>query len=142
MTSLAFSIYHPRPERWPQVNLKGLFVLVAVAGVFCWWLGIQVRWIRDRNAAVNWNTAILFQNGHRPSLEFSDAFGDPPWVDSFADAPLSIRIFGARGARTIWVVENYAGVPADHARLLSLFPEADFIFNDARGNIEKINRHP
>ena len=28
------TLYHPRPERWPQVSLKGLFVLVTLLGVF------------------------------------------------------------------------------------------------------------
>ena len=40
-------LYHPRPERWPQVSLKGFFVLVTLLGVVCW-LGVQFKWIRDR----------------------------------------------------------------------------------------------
>jgi hypothetical protein len=27
------SLYHPRPERWPQVSLKGLLVLVTVSAL-------------------------------------------------------------------------------------------------------------
>ena len=33
------TLYHPRPERWPQVSLKGLFVLVTMLCVFLGWLG-------------------------------------------------------------------------------------------------------
>jgi len=41
--------YHPRPERWPQVSLKSFFVLVTLLCVFLGWLGMQVKWIQDRN---------------------------------------------------------------------------------------------
>jgi len=39
-TARPMTLYHPRPERWPQGELKGFFVLVTLAGVLCW-LGIQ-----------------------------------------------------------------------------------------------------
>jgi hypothetical protein len=45
------ALYHPRTERWPQVSLRGFFVLVTVLGVFLGWLAVQVKWIRDREKA-------------------------------------------------------------------------------------------
>src|SRR6185295_8955432 len=38
----AMILYHPRPERWPQVSLRGFFVLVTLLGVSLGWLGVQI----------------------------------------------------------------------------------------------------
>ena len=49
MTSPAAPLYHRRPERWPQVSLKGSFVLVTFAGVFLGWLGVQLKCRTDHS---------------------------------------------------------------------------------------------
>jgi len=91
-------LYHPCPERWPQVSLKGFFVLVTIFGV---WLGVQVKWIRDRH----------------------DALKEVEWVADDADspappAPSSLWIFGEQGVERITVPDS----EVDRFRVL--FPEA------------------
>src|ERR1051325_9978311 len=95
------TLYHPRPERWPQVSLKGFFVLVTLAGVLCW-LGIQVKWIRDRHEAVR------------------ERLG---WVTG-GPAPATLRILGETGALRIRVMN---GSPAEIERMRVLFPEAESV---------------
>src|SRR5881296_2575500 len=48
------TLYHPRPERWPQVSLRTLFALVFLLAIPLGWLGVQLKWIRDRHAASEW----------------------------------------------------------------------------------------
>src|SRR4051812_8119982 len=43
-------LYHPRRERWPQVSLGALFVLVSLLGVSLGWVRVQLNWISDRHA--------------------------------------------------------------------------------------------
>ena len=45
------TLYHPRPERWPQFTLSGLFVLVTILGGGLGWLGVQMKWIRAAAAS-------------------------------------------------------------------------------------------
>src|SRR6185295_4096295 len=108
-------LYHPRPERWPQVGLKGFFVLVAVLGV---WLGVQAKWIRDRHEATKWTTNYGM---NRISLS-----GE-------AGAPWSIRILGETGHVAVYVFPDSGPEPDPprerafeeiKASLRKLFPEA------------------
>jgi hypothetical protein len=107
--------YHPRPERWPQFTLRGLFVLVTIFGV-AMWLGVQVRWIRDRHAILegtaDWSGTIPLRR-----------------------APWSIHLFGETGYEQIHVpIPDIEHPTADDRRLKrhveSLFPEADVGFTD------------
>src|SRR5947209_5424535 len=75
-------LYKPRPERWPQFSLRGLMVIVTL---LCFWLGMQVKWIRDRHEALRGSNVLL-----RP-----DDYDGP------AQAPWSIRIFGAKAVAGI-----------------------------------------
>src|SRR5262245_9788331 len=74
--------YHPRPERWPQVSLRGLLVVVTVACVSLGWLAVQVKWIKDRHDAIYRSPKYVFVH-----LDWNER----------GVAPLSLRIFGERG---------------------------------------------
>jgi hypothetical protein len=36
-------LYHPRPERWPQVSLRGLLVIVTLAALLTPWAIAEYR---------------------------------------------------------------------------------------------------
>jgi hypothetical protein len=36
-------LYHPRPERWPQFSLRGLLVVVTLAGLLMPWAVAEYR---------------------------------------------------------------------------------------------------
>src|SRR5258708_4764383 len=82
------ALYYPRPERWPQVSLKGFFVLVTLLCVGLGWFGVQLKWMHDREAAFRKTTAYVGFEGN--------------------PAPWSIRLLGARGFREIYVVVHDA----------------------------------
>jgi hypothetical protein len=42
--------YNPRPQRWPQFNLRKLFVLVTILGVLSCWLGAEIESTRIRRS--------------------------------------------------------------------------------------------
>jgi len=83
--------------------LRTLFVLVTIFGV---WLGVQVKWIRDRHAA----TRAIFGEG-------SEQFGDTP------AAPWPIRLLGEVGISSFGQAEAQAAGYSTE-RIRSLFPEA------------------
>jgi hypothetical protein len=96
-------LYKPRPERWPQFTLRTFFVLFTLLCVFLGWLGVQVKWIRNRREALE---QVSWMVG-RPSCP--------------ARAPWGMRILGEPGVARIWVgIEN---VERMH-ELQLLFPEA------------------
>jgi hypothetical protein len=108
------TLYKPRPERWPQVSLKGFFVLLTLLCVFLGWLGMQVKWIRDRHA---------FREACR-SLPGVSAYFEPfrtqaGVYDPTCRAPSALWLFGERGVKHITVPKRY------EARIRRLFPEAD-----------------
>src|SRR5262245_12263592 len=115
------SLYHPRPERWPQVSFKGFFVLVTVLCVFLGWVGVQLKWIHDRHAAISW-----MEQQQIPWYSFKGSRYPP------ANAPLSIRVLGEPGLSTIEIVQTErrgsARLGAINARaeeLRAIFPEAN-----------------
>ena len=87
-----------KPRRWFRFSLRTLFILLTLFGV---WLGVQVKWIRDRNQLIETN---------RLSTE---AGGVAPWT---------IRLLGEPGYATIFVNANY-GQSLDN-EVQRLFPEA------------------
>src|ERR1051325_1897687 len=115
-------LYHTRLERWPQFTLRGLFVLGAVVGVILW-LGIQLKWIRDRHEAKH----LLDESGVLRVMA----------VDTGPVAPLSIRIFGEPGyGRVAVLVRNATLTPEDQIvidRVKALFPEAKVIHGVPQG---------
>ena len=98
------AIYHPRPERWPQVSLRGLLLLLTL---FCVWLGVQVKWIRDRHDLNELRAPGFYRS-----------------VDS-CPAPWSLRILGEKGVSII-VLSPDAQAP-EARKLKQLFPEARLI---------------
>jgi len=107
------TVYKPRPERWPQVGLKGFFVLMTLLCVLLGWLGAQVKWIRDREEVrqrhFNWEG---YMGGYHRHLR---------------QAPWSIRILGEAGDTEITLRKGTS--VAERKRIENLFPEAD-IFLD------------
>jgi len=94
-------------RRWFRFSLRTFFVVLTIFGI---WLGVQVKWIRDRHEF------LARQNGRTPPrrLLFVCDNGD-------AAAPWSIRFLGERGIYGITVAD------VDHAtetRIKGLFPEA------------------
>jgi hypothetical protein len=43
-----------RFRRWFQFSLRTVFILMTILGI---WLGIQVKWLRDRQEARKWIAA-------------------------------------------------------------------------------------
>ena len=114
---ICLAIYHPRPERWPQVSLRGVLVTVTL---LCVWLGVQVKWIRDRHEA-------YFGNGVMPN-PFSNT-----------DAPWSLRLFGEEGVDMIDVRRD-AKFTAERVRVL--FPEASVSEVDASSPLNSHAKRP
>jgi hypothetical protein len=103
------ALYKPRPERWLQVSLRGLFVLVTILGVFLGWLGVQVKWIRDRHEALEW------VRQHEHPMAFQAVEPKPmPW---------SLRMFGEAPTRYITIQVPKGEKAARVRELEELFPE-------------------
>jgi len=104
------ALYHPRPDRWPQVSLKGFFVLVTVFGV---WLGVQLKWIRDRHEALRWI------DEHRPNASWVIWEISPP-------VPGTLRLLNEMGVSEIrFQNDGSAASVAMQQRFEKLFPEAE-----------------
>jgi hypothetical protein len=102
----------PLCRRWFRYSLRMLFVVVTVLGV---WLGVQVKWIRDRHEALEW----LSQQGYLLHNSYTAAHTP--------DSPRILRLFGESGVKEI---DLYAPKsieqPAYHTdALIKLFPEAN-----------------
>ena len=108
-------LYHSRPERWPQVSLRGLFVLVAVLGVFLAWFGAQLKWVHERHQFRRTHASI-------PMNPLPPAF-----------APQVLRILGEAGIATIYTERLNENEIADAKRL---FSEADIVAADPWRNLQ------
>jgi len=102
----------PPRRRWPRYSLRTLFVVVTVFGVSLGWLGVQVKWIRDRHDRMN-----------RARWAFS--------VPSHHDAPWSIRILGEKGVSAIVKHDGHSSESRRrYHELHQLFPEAELLPHD------------
>ena len=126
------TLYHPRPERWPQVSLRGLLVAVALVAAPLAWLGAQVKWIHDRHEARQWIRS-------RHGSEYPDGVKVPNNAYRVVSpAPWPIRIFGERG---VWIIIVLPGKmpPEEFANrvefLRRLFPEAKVHTSIGKGTI-------
>jgi hypothetical protein len=55
LTTPVLPLSHPRPERWPQVSLRGLLVIVTLAAALTWWIPAEYqRWQRIQQAIWLW----------------------------------------------------------------------------------------
>src|SRR6185295_11651042 len=118
--------YHPRPERWPQVSLKGFFVLVALLGMCLGWYQSQINWIHDRQAArqrtrTNCLNPVTYESY---CYRCRDTFG-LPYDD--CEAPWPLHFFGERGEPLIVLWGNDPSLKSDKRRLEGLFPEAKIV---------------
>jgi len=100
----------PPRRRWFRFSLRTLFVLVTLMGTFLGWLGVQLKWMRDREATFNHGSSFVGFEGNL--------------------APWSIRLLGAPGFRDIYLlvddVEHLTDAErANRKRAASLFPEAE-----------------
>lgn len=89
-----------KPRRWFRFSLGAFFVLLTLFGV---WLGVQVKWMRDRDEARK-SAAVVSNHSN---------LGSP--------APFALRILGENGVWELMVNPN------ETARYKRLFPEAKYI---------------
>jgi len=135
-------LYHSRPERWPQVSLKGVFVLATVLGVALGWLGVQVKWIRDRHEAIKWihehsDEASYIKWGwideaHNTLTTVGGIGMNPnegPAAGLPTTPPWAVRVFGSAadqaGVTEIYLwTDRLSSSQEKRAELQKLFPEA------------------
>ena len=95
-------------RRWFRFSLRTFFVLLTVFGV---WLGVQVKWIRDRHQALG-------------EKHYGRVFAGIP-----RQAPWSIRILGESGYALVRAHTDPACTDEDNKRieceLKRLYPEAE-----------------
>ncbi|PHS02987.1 MAG: hypothetical protein COA78_19670 [Blastopirellula sp.] len=112
-----------------QYGLRLLFGTVLLLGVGFAWIGAQLRWMQQRNEALQW-----IQPMHARQIAASSGLPVPP-VKGFyvqrsgSTAPWSLAIFGEIGVDTIELDSRYSQ-SEDHYtidRLRSLFPEAEVV---------------
>jgi len=124
------ALYKERLARWSQISLRGFFVLVTVLGIAIGWVGVQVKWIRDRHETLQRHDSI---SGPLRGINFSTSFMQMISGPS-VQAPWEIRIFGEAGVGTIVVDSD-----TDREQLTALFPEAEFV---SRGYLEQLRIQP
>jgi len=102
-------------RRWFRFSLRTLFVLVAVLGLSLVWLGMQLKWIRERSEARQW----IDQHTSR-MLHFGDC------KENERPFPIGLRLLGEREVREIWLAEStMSNDDLEHVkRIAKLFPEA------------------
>jgi len=109
------ALYHPRPERWPQVSLRTFFVLVTLLCVAIGWMGVQVKWISDRQAARRSFPGTFIDPRH-------GRIGNVIYSGPHLRAPWPLYLLGENGVTT-WEVDLLEDDPQIE-RLRKLFPEA------------------
>ena len=99
-------------SHWLRLSLRTLLILIALVAV---WLGVQVKWIQDRHAALRW----LDKRGSYSIAVTGEGGGPYP-------APWQIRMLGEQGTMLIWLepIENETPLYS-LADLSRLFPEAE-----------------
>jgi hypothetical protein len=103
-----------RYRRWLRFSLRTLFVLMTV---FCVWLGVQVKWVRDRHEAINW----VLLPGYSKEHSFWQGIVAKP-----KRAPFPLWIVGEPGFEEISVSVSRPDRIYSEEQLQSLFPEATF----------------
>jgi hypothetical protein len=129
------ALYKPRPEHWPQLSLRGLFVLVTLLGVVLGWIAVQLKWVKDRREAIEWiklqdEYELIGDSGgeFRSHLDGSLSISATP-VDFEAPVPGSLQLFGDRAIHLIHLPasQDKVGARSLHSKLGGLFPEATVI---------------
>ena len=93
-----------KPRRWFRFSLRTMFVVLTVFGV---WLGVQVKWIKDRHAAIRWLEA---RGG---SVDYGRA------------APMSLVMLGENGVAVLCIPRTDDDYVGKGIELENLFPEAN-----------------
>ena len=102
-----------KPRRWFRFSLRTFFGLTTLLAV---WLGVQVKWIRDREAALTW-----IQGTERS--DWSAYWSDGVYEVRNRQAPWSIRWLGAQGVARIGIFDlKHSRYSIE--RMKALFPEA------------------
>ena len=108
-------------------SLRTLFVAVTILGLFLGWVGVQLKWMRDRRQALEWMFPC-----HARQLAAESGSLLPPLKGEYIShpdtkAPWSLRIFGESGVERIKVYENWLNPDARYSvnDLRLLFPEAE-----------------
>ena len=100
-------------HRWFRYSLRTFFVVLTILGV---WLGVQVKWIKDRDAALNDLSKVGYD------------------LVAKTDAPWSIRILGADGFLCVYVFRTPSAdrreIDQIIDRIRPLFPEATVEIRD------------
>jgi hypothetical protein len=102
------TLYHPRPERWPQFSLRGLLVVVTLAALLMPWAAAEYR---------VWQTARQCVRG---ATDIDDM------LDDSATREMLIESFGKGGLITIVpsVSDSAQQIEEVRQRVTALFPEA------------------
>jgi hypothetical protein len=123
-----------RLRRWFQFSLRGIFILMTLLGI---WLGVQVKWWRDRQEARKWIAAHEVE-GKWSLLDVSDPnvrLSQTTMKNGvrilvpmkLRDVPWSVRALGER--RLNFIHLDKGKLSKEDARyidsLQSLFPEAE-----------------
>ena len=139
----------PTRRRWFRFRLRTLFVLVTVLGVFLGWLGVQLKWIRDRHAAIEWvesiNRRVLILSSLPNTMRWElggTGIKRYPWNN----APWGLRLLGEAGV-SVFSINSERVTPNDRAlkrlpELRRLFPEAQVDFSPMPARDERVIGSP
>jgi hypothetical protein len=118
-----------RPKRRFHYTLRFLLGAVLLLGVAFGWIGAQLRWIQQRNEALQWIQPLQARQAAATS-----GLPVPPVKGFYVQrsgrtAPWNLAIFGEIGVEVIELDPRY-NQSDDHYsidRLQSLFPEAEVV---------------
>jgi len=105
-----------KPRRWFRFTLATFLILVTLLGSVMGWVGVEVKWIRDRKEALRW------MENNRVDL----ALLEPDYVSARV-APRTLWLFGEspighnRPVRIHLPLQNIYSV----GEMQRLFPEAE-----------------
>jgi hypothetical protein len=122
----AMTVPTPYPRRF-YFNLRTLFVVVTMLGVLLGWLGVQLKWIQERRAALQW---IVDYRARQMAAETGNIVAPERGVivsNARTKAPWSLRMLGEGGVERLDVYQNWLKPDSPYSinELRSLFPEAE-----------------
>ena len=109
-----------------RFSLRTMLIVILLLSVALGWMGVQLKWIRDRNEARLWGVGkllALYTMRVASSTAYSPYF-QPSSPHNYRAAPWSLRIFGEPGVFSIDVPTSAADHELQVHRMQRLFPEA------------------